>query len=215
MLERDEMKIFTADELARILVLHNLWREGEVDGVCANLKGANLKGANLKGTHLEGAHLEGAWLEGANLKGANLVGAHLEGAHLEGAWLEGAWLEGAHLEGTHLEGAHLEGTHLEGAWLPTGETWREYLDHVVPALLTTGGNSIAQIVESGAWQCHSWDNCPMAIAFNVHKPDDCPILLRPRVRQFVQLFDAGLIPVPLIITPPTGANNPCAASMNS
>jgi hypothetical protein len=36
----------------------------------------------------------------------------------------------------------------------------------------------------------------MHVAFNANGPSECPLLLRPRVEQFVQLFDAGLIPKP-------------------
>lgn len=36
----------------------------------------------------------------------------------------------------------------------------------------------------------------MAVAFGVTSEAETPLLLRPRVRQFVQLFDAGLIPCP-------------------
>ena len=78
----------------------------------------------------------------------------------------------------------------------TGEPWSDYLSRVVPSLLTAGGKSLAEVVESGCWECHSWENCPMAVAFGVHSVNDTPLLLRPRVEQFVQLFDAKLIPQP-------------------
>ena len=35
-----------------------------------------------------------------------------------------------------------------------------------------------------------------------HKPSEAPALLRPRVEQFVRLFDAGLIPVPEVAEEP-------------
>ena len=66
----------------------------------------------------------------------------------------------------------------------------------VPALLMAGGKEVRMILESGAWRCNSWDNCPMAVAFEVHSPEDIPALYQPRVDQFVQMFDAGLIPEP-------------------
>jgi hypothetical protein len=66
----------------------------------------------------------------------------------------------------------------------------------LPALLTAGGKSIADILSTEAWNRHSWDNCPMAVAFSCQSVDSVPLLLRPRVEQFVQLFDAGLIPAP-------------------
>jgi hypothetical protein len=66
----------------------------------------------------------------------------------------------------------------------------------VPALLTAGGRSIADIVAAGAWQCNTWENCPMAEAFGVHTISSIPALLRPRAMQFIQFFDAELIPCP-------------------
>jgi hypothetical protein len=80
--------------------------------------------------------------------------------------------------------------------LDTGETWKQYLEEVVPALLTAGGKTVEQIVSAGAWKCHSWDNCPMAEAFSIHDAEKAPLLLQPRVRQFIRLFDSGLIPEP-------------------
>ena len=36
----------------------------------------------------------------------------------------------------------------------------------------------------------------MAIAFGVTSLEQVPLLYRPRVEEFVQLFDAGLVPAP-------------------
>ncbi len=119
----------------------------------------------------------------ANLRGANLGGANLGDADLRGANLRDADLGGADLGGA------------ENVRLPTGETWDDYLTVVVPALLTAGGKPLESFAEH--FQCHSWDNCPMAHAFDGHNPDAVPILLRPRAEQFIQLFDAGQIPWPL------------------
>lgn len=188
----------------------------------ADLVGADLGGANLGGAYLGGAYLGGANLEGANLVGANLVGADLGGAYLRGAYLGyaylggadlgyanlreadlvGAYLRGADLGGANLEDANLRGADLVGAKfddktvMPYGETWREYLEHVVPQLLIAGGKPLAAVACEEHWKCNSWENCPMAAAFDVHSESDTPLLLRPRVREFVQLFDAGLIPMP-------------------
>lgn len=41
------------------------------------------------------------------------------------------------------------------------------------------------------------NNCPMAAAFGVVSENETPLLLRPRVREFVQYFDARLIPNPI------------------
>ena len=130
-----------------------------------------------------GAHLTGADLTGADLRRADLTGAHLTGAHLTDANLTGANLRGADLTGA------------DNLRLPTGETWIEYLTETVPALLQAGGKPLTDFAK--AWECHSWDNCPMAHAFDGHGIEDVPILLRPRAKQFIQLFDAHQIPWPL------------------
>jgi len=148
--------------------------------LCLAVKdGANLYGANLTGAYLYGAYLYGANLEGANLTGANLYGAYLYGAYLYGANLYGANLTGAYLEETTI--------------LETGETWKVYLKEVVPALLVAGGKVLKDMLVPKIWECHSWDNCPMAEAFSVHNIDKIPALYRPRAEQFIRYFDAKLI----------------------
>jgi hypothetical protein len=141
---------------------------------------ADLAGADLARADLVGANLEGADLARADLAGANLAGANLEGANLEGADLARADLEGASIKMS-------PDTRIE-----TGETWKEYLEQVVPQLIAAGGHAVTE----RAWACHTWDNCPMAEAFGVHATSGAPILLRPRIDQFVRYFDAGLIPMP-------------------
>ena len=175
----------------------------------ANLKGANLEGANLEGANLKGAYLKGAYLYGANLEGAYLNGAYLNGAYLKGAYLYGANLEGAYLYGANLEGANLKGANLKGANLKganlkgdttieTGETWNQYLVEVLPALLTAGGRPISDVLMLQHWTCHSWENCPIAAAFQADGLSGVPMLLRPRAEQFIRFFDAKLIPLEVV-----------------
>ena len=178
------MKIFRADG-------HVLY-EDQADNIKATMEvaakaRAYLAGANLAGAYLAGANLAGAYLAGANLAGANLAGANLAGANLAGANLAGANLAGAYLAGAYLA---------ENTRIDTGETWMVYLGDVVPSLLTAGGKTVEEVVASGAWDCHSWTNCPMAFAFGVHTEDEIPKLLQPRARQFIRFFDAKLIPCP-------------------
>jgi len=156
----------TKKALIRILVKHVLWYNGDKKGSKADFAGANLVEADFAGANLIGADLSGANLVGADLSGANLAGANLAGADLS------------------------------GAILPTGETWETYLKDVVPALLCAGGKTVVDIVSGGHWDCHTWDNCPMAAAFGVNNVESVPTLWCPRVRQFIQFFDAKLIPVP-------------------
>jgi hypothetical protein len=89
--------------------------------------------------------------------------------------------------------------------MPNGETFEQYLAEVVPALLTAGGHALADIATPEHWSCHSWIRedgvcCPMAAAFGITSDSEGPRLLQPRIREFVHLFDAGLIPMPIIPT---------------
>jgi len=124
----------------------------------------------------------------ANLSRANLSGADLSWANLSGADLSRANLWRADLSRADLSGAN-------NMRLPTGETWMEYITETVPALLTAGGKALESFAPHFA--CHSWDNCPMAHAFDGHDLSSVPLLLRPRAEQFIQLFDARQIPWPL------------------
>jgi len=92
----------------------------------------------------------------------------------------------------NLKGANLKFD--EKTIIETGESWKTYLEEVVPALLTAAGKALESFGES--WGCHSWTNCPMAHAFSVDCSSKIPILHQPRARQFVTYFDAGWIPRP-------------------
>jgi len=104
-------------------------------------------------------------------------------------------VEAAVSSGANLYGANLHGALKDDTVLPTGETWKEYLSVTVPALLTAGGKTLDSFGEH--WECHDWSNCPMAHAFSAPDLSEVPMLLRPRAEQFIQFFDARLIPWPL------------------
>ncbi len=125
----------------------------------------------------------------ANLSSADLSSANLRLANLSSADLSSADLRSANLSSANLSSADLSSA--KNFRLPTGELWSEYLTQTVPALLTAGGKSLAEVATVEHWECHGWDNCPMAAAFSVKSLDEIPILHRPRASQFVQLFDAG------------------------
>jgi hypothetical protein len=164
--------------------------------VGASLDGASLVRASLDGASLVGASLDGASLVRASLDGARLVGARLVRARLDRARLVGASLVRASLDGASLDGASLDGASLVRASLEPKLTWEQYLSDVVPALLTAGGKTLAEVLATGCWRCHTWDNCPMHAAFGIKTSDEGPVLLRPRIKEFVRFFDSGLIPEP-------------------
>ena len=117
---------------------------------------------------------------------------------IEAAIKSRANLTGADLTGANLRVANLREANLTGATMPLGEKWEEYLKAVVPALLMAGGHSLENVATPERWECHSWDNCPMAAAFDVNREEETPLFLRCRVREFVQLHDAGLIQRPQV-----------------
>ena len=99
------------------------------------------------------------------------------------------------LSRANLSRANLSGADLSPEALVTSELWRDYITQVVPALLVAGGKALDSFAPH--FDCHSWDNCPIAYAFNAKGIEDVPILLKARAYEFVRLFDARLISWPL------------------
>ena len=171
----------------------------------ADLRFTDLRSADLRSADLRSANLQSADLQSADLRSADLRSADLRSADLRSADLRSANLQSADLQSADLRSADLRSADLRSAGniamspdtkLQTGETWGEYVNEVVPALLTAGGKPLEAAANEKTWACHSWKNCPMAEAFGVHDINDVPTLWRYRAEQFVQFFDAGLIPLP-------------------
>ena len=144
---------------------------------------------------LAGADLRLANLRGANLSWANLSGANLRGANLSEANLRGANLSGANLIGANLSWANLIGANLRRAVLPNGETYEGFVA-AMPQLLTAGGKTVDEVAQH--WDCHSWENCPMHVAFGASSLIDVPEEWRERAELFVTLFDAGALHRPFL-----------------
>jgi hypothetical protein len=172
--------------------------EAELCG--AKLFGAYLFGVDLREADLSEADLREAYLRRAKLRGADLSGASLRGASLRGADLRGVDLSEADLRGVHLRDADLTGAkNIDSMVMPDGLTFAEYKRDVVPALLTAGGKTLDEIREAGAWDCHDWSNRPMHVAFGVNHTSEMVgpfAIYRQRACEFIQFFDAGLIPAP-------------------
>jgi hypothetical protein len=173
--------------------MNNMYIKANLIG--ADLRRADFINANLTEANLTGANLRGANLRKANLRGANLTGANLTDADLIGANLADADLTGADLTGADLTYATLTEADLIKAILPSGETWEQYIQSI-PNLLTAGGRTLSDVTEH--WDCHHWTNCPLAAAFGVHTLEDIPVEWQSAANQFLQFFDAGLIPRPTI-----------------
>lgn len=162
----------------------------------ADLSGAKLSFASMQGADLRDADLTRADLREADLR-ANLTGANLTGADLTWAELREADLRGANLTGADVRGAKLTGATLsDDTILPSGDRWDVYCKEKVPALMTAGGVPLEKVVE--AWDCHLWENCPLHVAFGVLEIHDVPAEHLSAANQFLLLFDAELIPKPVV-----------------
>ena len=110
--------------------------------------------------------------------------------------LHGANLHEANLRWANLSWANLSGANLSEVTMPGGERFEDWDKSIVPQLLVAGGKSIEEVMATGCWECNSWDNCPMRAAFDIAGFDQAPPIWRPRIEEFVQLFDAGLLKKP-------------------
>ena len=164
-----------------------------VDLCEANLYGANLRGADLRSANLNNANLCWADLRGADLSLANLREADLRSANLNNANLRGADLRRANLNGTNFSDANLTST-----ILPNGQIYAEYLK-TLPKLFTATGRKFEEIVTKDHWNCHHWDNCPMAVVFSVRSLSEIPATWRQRVKDFITYFDARMLPFEIVI----------------
>ena len=137
------------------------------------LVGANLSWANLSGTDLSLANLREA-----DLRSTNLIGADLTGANLIKAYLTDADFSGANLTTTIL---------------PNGQIYEEYLK-TLPELFTATGRKFEEIVTKDHWNCHQWNNCPMAAVFEVCSLQDIPAIWQEKAQDFITYFDARMLP---------------------
>jgi uncharacterized protein YjbI with pentapeptide repeats len=184
--------------------IKNRWNGSLIFGTEANslklaVEQAVISKVSLRDAVLRGADLRYAVLSGAVMSSAILIGADMSDADLSDADLSGAVLSDADLSGAVLSDAVLIGAVMSGdCTMADGLKFSQYVNDVVPALLTAGGKTLETILASGCWECHSWNNCPMAVAFGIDAPSKGPPLLRARIKEFVQLFDAKLIPKPTL-----------------
>lgn len=172
----------------------------------ADLQVSNLSRSDFEGTDFRRSDLSGSDLRSGNFNDALFRNAALRDVDARGASFEGADFRGADLRGCDFRKANLQhaefnrqtkvkGIKLAGSNL-TGEPWEEYIHEFLPEFLQSEGVKLSITAES--WNCHGWDHCPIATAFNIHDPDDAPEDKIERVDQFVILYDLGLIPKPRV-----------------
>jgi hypothetical protein len=186
----------------------------------ANLGGANLGGANLRGATSEARTSEARTSEARTSEARRRSEARTSQARTsqaprteprartsEARTSEARTSEArtseARTSETRTSGANLRGADLgDDTVLPDGVVWNAYVADLVPALLTAGGKRLEDVATEAVWGCHRWGSdgealgCPIATAFNVHALSAVPVLYRAQANQFIQFFDAGLVPRP-------------------
>lgn len=110
-----DLRVVSADELRVICEKHKIWRNRDLVGAQADLRGMDLREVNFEGLDLSHAQFAGADLTGAILSGANLAGADLSDTNLNRAKLQEATLVHATLANASLIGASLYQAKLAGA----------------------------------------------------------------------------------------------------
>jgi hypothetical protein len=73
----------------------------------------------------------------------------------------------------------------------TAKVQRFIASDLVP-LLAAGGR-LDEALNPQHWECHEWQNCPMAAAFGVTCLERVPSVWREKAEFFVRQFDCGLI----------------------
>jgi uncharacterized protein YjbI with pentapeptide repeats len=116
-----------ADQVKKIIFLHQRFLTGQAGGRCANLQNADmsklgLDGVDLRSMQASGVRFNDASLRMADLSKSDLFGAHFERADMRRANLLGADLRGAFFVETRLAGAIMESADLRpGAIYDAGQ----------------------------------------------------------------------------------------------
>ena len=163
----------------------------------ANMRSADMRHSDMRNANMRSADMRHSDMRSADMRNADMRNADMRSADMRSADMRCADMRSADMSGALMNRAMLNGANMRSAVLTTGESWEKYLSVVVPALCQAGGQPLVAVAD--AWNCHEWSNCPMRVAFGVRDEKDYPLLLQPRVAQFVQLFDAGLIKKPVAV----------------
>lgn len=121
----------TAERLAEILRLHEMWLAGKEGGVRADLRNVDLSEADLHGAVLRGAKLTNAKLRNADLSGVDLRNVVLSGACLTNANLSYADLTNADLTNADLRNVDLSKAVLTNAVLRGADLTNAVLTNAV------------------------------------------------------------------------------------
>jgi uncharacterized protein YjbI with pentapeptide repeats len=109
------MNTFNSQELRGLLEQHNLWIEGSVEGVRADLRYADLRYVNLRNVNLSNADLRNVNLSNADLSNTDLSNADLSNAALSDVDLSDANLRYVNLRYANLSDANLSDANLKNA----------------------------------------------------------------------------------------------------
>lgn len=166
------------------------------DLACANLDCAVLNGATLKDAKLVSASMHYTTAVAAELQRADMTKAYCASANFQQSNLRDVIARGTNFRSALLNTARLRGIELsDDTTLPNDMAWGTYKREFVPTLLVAGGRALKDILTPKVWNCHNWDNCPMAAAFNTHGLSGVPLLYCHSASEFITYFDAELLPL--------------------
>ena len=109
--------------------------------------------------------------------------------------VEEAIAKGTNLAGAYLAGTYLADADLAGATLPDGRAWDLYR---LDPLAGICDEPDARKRAVAAWGSRTWQSCPMHAAYGWNGIGDAPADKRRDVAAFVAVFDAELLPAPVV-----------------
>lgn len=171
----------------------------QVRFIDTSLRNADLINVVFRSCELANVDLTTACLRSAKFIDCNISNCDFAGANLTNVTANFSMMhcrfDGANLQGTDFSlGDEADGNSIsDKTVLSCGVPYDEFLSDVVPYLLQAGGVPLEKTMGEVTWDCHSWDNCPMRVAFNASGNNEIPPQFRPLAKQFIELFDFGLI----------------------
>lgn len=176
--------------LFRNVKFKNLSME-ECDFYRSSFTNVSFRGVNLRNSNLHAAKFQNCRLVRCNLDQVSLSDSFFDGGSVDMCGFNHADLSGSNI----LLARHqlvLKNILSDDTVLPSEVTWKEFLNIVVPFLLQSG-KPLKEVMRKKVWECHSWDNCPMHAVFGASIPDKIPPQFRQIAREFIALYDGGMI----------------------
>lgn len=193
------------DEILRLVHPHALSH--------ANFTGVSITGASFKGAELSCASFHGATLVNCDFSLANLYGVSFAGATLSNCNFDTAWALQSNFALATLSNCDFSAANLahasfhpggggfdlsDATIISLGYRWSEFVDKVVPYLLSACGKSIEEVANEKTWECHDWNNCPLRNAYG-DGIKHVPLHMQEIAREFMLYFDLEKIPLERVL----------------